>query len=349
MRRLTTRATDAALCSILVLLAYMPATAAFAQGARRLPTRVGAVSLPGTGTLRPSNTDTFTFIVAGDNRPPKADSAQPPTPGLIFAAAKKAKVAFAIWTGDMIYGLDSVARAKIRKQYEVFLAIAKTGGTPVFSAPGNHEMDVKVKVDSTSGAPRKETGSAAMQALYRASLGLAPGAPVYQAFTYGNSRFILLNTEEVSPPATPRSRGATVAGGQLNLDPGYVGSAQLTWLAQQLDSSDGARHVFVFMHHPIKPKKATMALDSASAAKLTALFAKHHNISYVLASHEHLYYNPQTHDESPPPGRDDPSRDAPYYVVSGGAGAPLAEGGFHNYLVVSVKKAHVDVAMVRLP
>ena len=350
MRRLTTRATDAALCLILLLLAHiMAATDAVAQGAPRSPTSVGAVSLPGTGTLRPSDTDSFTFIVAGDNRPPKADSAQPRTPGLIFAAAKKAKAAFAIWTGDMIYGLDSVGRAKIRKQYAVFLAIAKTGGTPVFSAPGNHEMDVKVKVDSSSGAPRKETGSAAMQALYRANLGLTAGAPVYQAFTYGNSRFILLNTEEVSPPATPRSRGATVAGGQLNLDPGYVGSAQLAWLAQQLEASAGARHVFVFMHHPIKPKKATMGLDSASAAKLTALFAKHHNISYVFASHEHLYYNPQTHDESQPPSRDDPSSDAPYYLVSGGAGAPLAAGGFHNYLAVSVKKAHVDVTMVQLP
>ena len=315
--------------------------------------RVSAVPLPGTGELRNADTTTFTFFVAGDNRPAKADSAQPPTPGLIFAAAKKQKPAFIVWTGDMIYGLDSAEPRRIRKQYDEFLALARKGETPVFAAPGNHEMDVKLgggtKKKSAGDTLIKEAGSAKMEALYRANLGLAVGAPIYQAFTYGNSRFILVNTEEVSPSGLARSRGETVARGKLNLDPGYVSPAQLGWIRQQLDASAGAKHVFVFMHHPIKPKKATMGLDSASATALVTLFAKYRNISYVFASHEHLYYNPQTKDDSAPPSRDDPSMYTPYYLVSGGAGAPLEKGGFHNYLVVNVKGSFVEVQLVRLP
>ena len=321
--------------------------------AQRVP-RVSAVALPGTGTLRNADASTFTFFVAGDNRPPKADSAQPPTPGLIFAAAKKQRPAFIVWTGDMIYGLDSAHATRIKKQYDEFLALAKKGDVPVFSAPGNHEMDVKLggkgaRKKSAGDTLIREAGSVEMEALYRANLGLAPTAPINQAFTYGNSRFLLVNTEEVSPTGLARSRGETVAGGKLNLDPGYVSPAQRAWIKRQLDASTGARHVFIFMHPPIKPKRANMGLDSASAAALVSLFAKYRNISYVFASHEHLYYNPQTGDDSAPPSRTDPSTSTPYYLISGGAGAPLDKHGFHNYLVVNVKGSFVDVQLVRLP
>ena len=338
---------------VLGLCCVTPAHGMAQSAAAHKPPKVSAVPLPGTGKLRDADTAYFTFFVAGDNRPPKADSAQPTTPKLIFDAAKKQKPAFVVWTGDMIYGLDSAEPKKIKKQYKEFLDIAAKGETPVFAAPGNHEMDVKLK----STAPKKsagdtlikETGSAAMEALYRDNLGLAKGAPIYQAFTYGNSRFILVNTEEVSPQGVARSRGETVAGGKLNLDPGYVSPAQLKWVKQQLDSSTSAKHVFIFMHHPIKPRKATMGLDSASAAALMTLFTKYKNISYVFASHEHLYYNPQSKNDAQPPNRDDPSMYQPYYLVSGGAGAPLDKDGFHNYLVVNVKDSFISVKMVKLP
>ncbi|HJW86997.1 MAG TPA: hypothetical protein VJ440_10225 [Candidatus Brocadiaceae bacterium] len=43
----------------------------------------------------------------------------------------------------------------------------------------------------------------------------------------------------------------------------------------------------------MKPQQASDALAPDSLAKLSNIRAKHKNISYVLASHEHLYYNPQ--------------------------------------------------------
>lgn len=37
----------------------------------------------------------------------------------------------------------------------------------------------------------------------------------------------------------------------------------------------------------------------------------------------------------------------PSYVVSGGAGAPLAKGGFYNYLVFTVDGSQVSFTMVK--
>jgi len=303
--------------------------------------------VPETGSLQPAHGTKFTFIVAGDNRPANATSPQPPTPGQIFDAAKKEGAAFVVWTGDTIYGLDDADPGGIGKQYKEFFTLAARAGVPVFNAPGNHEMDVKVKHDKN----RKEIGSAAMENLYRKNMGIAEGNPIYGAFSYANARFILLNTEEIPPPGVTRSPMAIVGdsmdpAGQVNLDPGYVSPEQMNWLSAKL-AANKATHTFIFMHHPIKPKKADMGLDKKNAEDLVRLFAKYQNISYVFASHEHLYYNPQTRDTTAPPNRTAPSKDPPYYLISGGAGAHQAPGDFHNYLVVSVDGKHIKVRMVQ--
>jgi len=73
----------------------------------------------------------------------------------------------------------------------------------------------------------------------------------------------------------------------------------------------------------------------------------------VLASHEHLYYNPQTGDITSPLSRTDPSARSPFYLVSGGAGGPLEgtpkDGGFYHYLVFQIKGGHVQPRLVKLP
>jgi hypothetical protein len=83
------------------------------------------------------------------------------------------------------------------------------------------------------------------------------------------------------------------------------------------------------------------------------LFSRYSNISYVLASHEHLYYNPLTSDTRPPPNRIDPSKGPPFYLVSGGGGAPVEgtreSGGFHHYLKFQIDRNQVQVHLLRLP
>ena len=89
-----------------------------------------------------------------------------------------------LWTGDTISGKakhpkDAKDAQEIAAEYDEFLGIAKTAGAPVFNAPGNHEMD-----------DGKNDPSDAMKKLYEKNM-----AGTYGAFTYGNSRFIALDSE----------------------------------------------------------------------------------------------------------------------------------------------------------
>jgi hypothetical protein len=190
--------------------------------------------VPGTGPLRPAKTEKFSFVVAGDSRPRKPDLPLPLTAAQIVTAARALKPAFIIWTGDAIYGLNSADANVIAKQYAAFFQLARKAAAPVFLAPGNHEMAVRIPVEGQKH--KREIGSPQMEALFRKNMDLPQRAPIYGVFTYGNSRFILLNSEEIAPPDTERSPHATVgAGGKLNLDPGFISEEQLEWLRRELD------------------------------------------------------------------------------------------------------------------
>jgi hypothetical protein len=309
--------------------------------------------LPGTGSLSaPANSTKFTFVVAGDNRPAHSSDPQPSTPGEIFAAASKLSPAFVMWTGDTIYGKDPTA-AVLQKEYTEFLGIAKTAGAPVFNAPGNHELD-----------DANDVPNAQMLQYYTSYMGLP-----YGAFTYGNSRFITLNSEEQAPSGTTGTCSSDQADSSESAKdkdskkdkkhkkdkpnaPGYIDPTQLTLLQQDLDANKTMAHILIFMHHPVEAVKCKDALAEESVQALEALFKNYSNVSYVISGHEHLYYNPQSKGKKgldQPPNRTDPSQ-PPYYLVTGGAGAPLnsSPGGFYNYLVFKVDGAKIKAEMIQL-
>ena len=107
-----------------------------------------------------------------------------------------------------------------------------------------------------------------------------------------------------------------------------------------------------------------MGLNEASTTDLEKIFKKYEknkNIAYVLAAHEHLYYNALTKNDSPPPCLPSNAQ-MPFYLVSGGAGAPLSgdkdEGeeeeqgefdpdAFYHYLVFEVAPGTVKVTLVK--
>ncbi len=301
--------------------------------------QTGALApLPGTGTLAPAtNPNSFDFIVAGDNRPAEKHAVmQHITPCQIFYAISQRRTAFALWTGDTIAGKNPGDQSLVEKQYALFLGMAKFGGVPIFNAPGNHEMD-----------DENDVPNATMQTWYAKIIGLP-----YGSFDYGNSHFIALNTEEIAPAGTKKSAGAKTASGKT-LDPGYVSRAQLDWLQKDLAANKDKAHVFIFMHHPVKPYKASSGLDATSAKALKDVFRQFNNISYVLAGHEHLYYNPQgKKGTDDPPSRFDPTKVGPYYLVTGGAGAPFTSkmppGSFHHYLVFEVRGSEVKAKLVKV-
>jgi 3',5'-cyclic AMP phosphodiesterase CpdA len=307
--------------------------------------------VPKTGQL-PNNprATSFTFIVAGDNRPQGKTATQPKTLSRILNDAQRFKPAFFLWCGDTISG-HTADGPTLKQQYQAFISIASQAKVPIFNAPGNHEMDT-VSTDPKTKITI-ETPNPQLLAFYLQYM-RPPNAPpyAYGAFNYGNSRFIAMNTEDVAPPDLERSPGRVVASG-LKLDPGYVSQQQIDMLTQDLAANQDKAHIFVFMHHPIKPNKAPSGLDAKTAAKLALIFQTA-NVSYVLAAHEHLYYNANVNTLTPPqwqPGS------APIYLVTGGAGAPLDKCGdntgyceaFYHYLVFQVDGDTVNVQVVALP
>jgi hypothetical protein len=299
------------------------------------------------------NATHFWFIAAGDNRPADKRLPQPSTPGQIFKDAQKYKPAFFLWCGDTIYGHTS-DEATLQKQYEGFFRIVPAAKVPVFNAPGNHEMDTAQMV----GNDYVETPNARLQAAYLKFMKFPANAPTYGAFDYGNSRFIAVDTEEVAGAGSIRSPGRVVsnAGRTMTLDPGSVSKAQMDLLTQDLDANKAKAHIFVFMHHPIMPARSESGLNQADAAALQALFGKYPNVSYVIAAHEHLYFN-ATGTTLAPADRQDPSTAGPSYLVSGGAGAKLDScpgsvgsncGSFNHYLVFEVDRDTVKVQVVQV-
>ena len=329
-----------------ILIQPLPALADKKPGFPALP------PVPKTPQLTNDHKATkFCFIVAGDNRPAAEDSPQPKVLSQIFHDAQRFKPAFFLWSGDIIYGHEDHHK-KLEKQYKEFFGIARLAKVPVFNSPGNHEMD---KVTKTS-TEKIETPDKKLQDYYLEFMKFPSKAPPYGAFDYGNSRFIAVDTEEVGGP-TPAPPSAPTSGKKLKLDPGFVSQAQLDLLTQDLEANKDKTHIFVFMHHPIKPLKSSSGLNPPNADALQALFQKYSNVSYVIAAHEHLYYN-ATGPALAPADRSDPSDQGPTYLVSGGAGAPLDAwpdsadsrcGSFNHYLVFEVSEATVKVQVIRVP
>jgi Calcineurin-like phosphoesterase len=298
------------------------------------------------------NATRFCFIAAGDNRP--KHPSDPPTETLkhIFKDAHQFAPAFFIWAGDIIYGHKDDPKM-LKNQYAQFFDFAAKAGAPIFNAPGNHEMD-------TFQSNGSETPDAGLHAQYLANMQMPAGGPAYGAFNYGNSRFIALDTEEVASPTPTPSATATAAapsGGQTSLDPGYVSPTQFQLLTADLQANTSKAHIFVFMHHPIMPAKSSSGLNAANAQQLQQLFAQYPNVSYVIAAHEHLYYNATGTSEALA-DRIDPSSNGPSYVVTGGAGARLENscpsqagsrcGLFHHYLVFEVNDKTVKAKVVKV-
>jgi hypothetical protein len=340
-------------CATAISLAMLLFAATQAQTGTGFPT---LSPVPKTGPLTDDPTSThFTFIAAGDNRPAGPKDKQPETVSQLFTDSKRFQPAFMLWSGDTIAGFRILGQKmnvkNLTTQYEEFFGLARNAGVPIFNSPGNHEMD---SLDKTANG-NIERPDADMQQLYLKVMEYSANAPAYGAFNYGNSRFIAVDTEEAPPLLTIRSPGKTVAN-NVKLDPGFVSSKQIKLLASDLEANKHKAHIFVFMHHPIKPARKGSQLDKQTADELEALFAKYPNVSYVIAAHEHLYYNPGGNTLNPA-SRTNPSSGGPAYLVSGGAGAPLDScpnpsskncSATHHYLVFEVNGNTVDVKVVMI-
>lgn len=302
------------------------------------------VPVPQTGRLSaPASNTNFTFIVLGDNRPSQPTPTQPPITSQLINDMKQYNPQFILWTGDVIAGKDAKKPKLIKSEYEKFFTLAHTAGVPVFNAPGNHEMN------AAGNAP-----CATMDQLYKKHM---KTTSLFGAFSYGNSRFVALNTDSLPKGANCKPPSSD--------NKGYVNNDQIATLDAYLQANRSAQYIFIFMHRPMLPKSGGVGLNAESTQKLKQIFAKYTNIAYVLAAHEHLYYSALTKDNSPPPciGKEfcpSTGNCPPFYLVSGGAGAPLhpdkdepeeaAEvsdpDAFYNYIVFKVSADGIQATLV---
>jgi hypothetical protein len=278
--------------------------------------------MKGTGSLAPTKDDHFLFAAFGDSQGDVTSSA---IAGKIFQALhENGKIALAMCLGDIVKGKDPQdPTQKITKHFTAYLTLAKTAQMPFFNAPGNHEMDDKNDIPSER-----------MHEIYETNV-----APSYGAFNYGNARFIALNTENVPPEGTPPPVGMEFS---------FMSDTQLGQLDADLDANRDKTHIFITMHYPMKPQREKDALSPDSLAKLSKILAKYKNISYVLASHEHRYYNPLEPSNTTSVATFYAGTSTTQYLVSGGAGAHLDSGGFYHYLVFEVNGNEVNVTINRV-
>jgi len=172
----------------------------------------------------------------------------PPTARQIFSEFRLLKPAFALWTGDSIYGSEE-GLGEAEAEYGEFLSAASKAETPIFNAPGNHEINEQ---------PARE-------ALYEKHMGR-----LYGSFDYGGCHFIAIDTEE--------------ARRKVGISP-----AQKAWLESDLAANRGAVQTFVFSHHPLFPAKASGGFaDDANRDEIHRLFVKF-GVACVFSGHEHLY------------------------------------------------------------
>jgi hypothetical protein len=307
----------------------------------------------GSPAINPNPTaTTFTFVVAGDNRPAQSTCAQPPQLADVVSGIAALKPAFALWDGDIIYGKNASAAAG---EYPAFFAAIAKAGAPVFVAPGNHELSLKGTIDCpVPGKKKKEKpiDEPDPSGQLAAAWAKYAGAP-YGMFRYGNAAFIAVNTDDsLNGEYNPGNCGYN----------GYVGNAQLAALTAALDALQAdakVAHIFIFMHRPLNGSKSKDDLGPVSVPQIAQLYSllqppkkgswKYKKLSFVFASHQHLFYfyDPSGQvGQKGPFKRTDPSKSGPNFIVTGGAGAPLSSGGYFHYLTVKVDGDKVKVTIV---
>ena len=185
-------------------------------------------------------------------------------------------------------------------QWDVFDAVIRNCHPPYLALPGNHDI-----------------GDAATEQMWRDRMG-----PTYYAFCYGNSLFILLNSEEL---------GAV----------GRISDEQTAWVKQQLASTK-AKNIFVFLHQPHFEHEGDPDTAAESWQKHWANMAaafRGHPVRVVFAGHRHGYRDCGTHERV-------------RYVICGGAatygmkGTP-DEGAINHYLWVRVRGEDVSWAVIK--
>src|SRR5659263_606376 len=169
--------------------------------------------------------ESFSFAVAGDNRPASDTVVQPAIWGTIVGQMAAENVDLALDVGDIIYGTGSDTLAQNVAKYEGLFAVTKqlTYSTPYYVAAGDHERlnyaNSKAGYDQEFTFPVNNGADAATYGEH------------YYSFNNGDTHFIALSTE--------------IPGQE-----GMITGNQKAWLEADLAAMDKS-WIIVFMHRPL--------------------------------------------------------------------------------------------------
>ncbi len=248
---------------------------------------LAAASLPLQAVEVTDAKNEFHFIVLGDSQFHDAAGFN-----RIIDEVSRLQPAFVVQVGDMIEGYLPDTPALHNEWQRFRNQIAPLGPIPFVPVPGNHDVYDATKLPSPTAT-----------AIYREYWG-----DLFFTFTYENSRFIVLNSDQVGE------------------DRSIIGQ-QLLWLKKVLTENKQV-HTFVFMHRP--PDLLT------NAQAMHDLF-RQHGVKFVIYGHHHHYHFRQT----------DSIRYVMTNAAANSGTVLAATGSFDHLLHISVRDGEVRLAPIK--
>jgi len=247
--------------------------------------------------------DAFTFVVFGDRTGGPAE-------GVAVLADAVAETNLlgpdlVLTVGDLVQGYNEAPEwmAEMRE----FRGIMDRLDCRWFPVAGNHDVYWR---GEGARPPEEHEGN------YEAHFG-----PLWYAFRHKTAWFIVLYTDEPNPETGERNFSKA--------ESQRMSPEQFTWLAETLEHTRGAEHVFLFCHHP----RWTEGNYGDDWRRVHSLLVAAGNVTAVFGGHIHKM-------------RYDPKDGIEYFALAtvGGAQSGIApEAGFlHCYDVVTVRKGGID-------
>jgi hypothetical protein len=258
----------------------------------------------------------FRFLAFGDTRSDHVEHQKQ-----VYAMTLEQDVGFYVNTGDL------VASGDVQSDWDTFFTVEYPliSYVPLFPVIGNHDED---------------SGDYSLFAKHFVIKGSSPAPEAYYAFSYGNSRFVVLDSHvHVDPWYLCILQG--------KLYDGCFKAGQLNWLKQELQQADAdpaILHIFILIHiGPYSSKQGRAG--NAQMRELLPLF-KTHKVTLILSGHDH-YYERGTSGNGIP------------YVITGGGGAPIyaigapspqphtvaTNSSVHHYCVFDVNGVQIDATV----
>jgi 3',5'-cyclic AMP phosphodiesterase CpdA len=262
----------------------------------------------------PHDEETFVFAVFGDRTGGPAEGVE-----VLAEAVDEVNLIepdLVLTVGDLIQGYNEGGEPWLAQMRE-YRGIMDGLTAPWFPVAGNHDTYWRNEGEDDDPRPRDEHDG-----LYEEHFG-----PLWYAFLHKDAWFVVLYTDEGRPDS----------GQKTFRDPEaqQMSPEQFAWLDATLTKAEGARHVFVFLHHPrwIGNHFGETYGDGWDAVHERLVEAG--NVSAVFAGHIHRM-------------RYDEADGIEYFTLAttgGWQGGHAPEAGYeHHYELVMVREDHIAIA-----